>query len=80
MQACNQLDPIDILYRWCKQKKGVIPTHIPVELADSHAGNQPDSCSCGSDVDNRAYEAVDSHAYEAIDNCAYEALIGKTSL
>jgi len=72
MQACNQLDPIDILYRWHKQKKGVIPTHIPVELADSHAGNQPDSYSCGSDVDNCAHEAID--------NCAYEALIGKTSL
>ena len=96
MHACNWLDPIDILYRWCKQKKGVIPTHIPVELADSHAGNQPDSYSRGSDmdnrayeavdncayeaVDNRAYEAVDNHAYEAVDNRAYEALIGKTSL
>ena len=67
MQACNQLDPIDILCRWCKQKKGVIPTHIQVELADSHAGNQPDSYSCGSDVDNPTYEAMDNHVYEAID-------------
>ena len=67
MQACNQLHPIDILCRWCKQKKGVIPTHIQVELADSHAGNQPDSYSCGSDVDNHTYEAMDNHVYEAID-------------
>jgi len=64
-----------LMIRWCKQRKGVIPTHIPVELADSHAESQPDSYSCGSDVDNHAYEAVNNRAYEAMDNHAYEALI-----